>query len=70
MIRITKEYANTNNGGKERITRDGDKYHINSYIPNVGWMGESNVTREQAAAGLRYTNAPTDLVAVILGGAK
>ena len=67
MTKITKEYANTNNGGKERITIDGGEYRINSYIPNVGWMGERKVSRNDAERGMSYTNAPAEVVAAILG---
>lgn len=67
MSKISKEYANTTNGGRERVTRDGDTYRINSYIPNVGWMGERNVSRSDAIRCMPYTNAPTDVVTAILG---
>lgn len=67
MTKITKEYANTNNGGKERVARDGDKYYINSYIANIGWMGERKVSRSDAERCMSYTNAPADVVAAILG---
>lgn len=69
MTKITKEYVNTNNGGKERIARDGDKYYINSYHPNtkIGWMGERKVSRSDAERCMSYTNAPADVVAAILG---
>lgn len=67
MTKITKEYANTNSGGKERIARDGGEYCINSYIPNVGWIGERNVSRSDAERCMAYTNAPAAVVAAILG---
>ncbi len=68
MTKITKEYANSNNGGKERVARDGDKYYINSYInANIGWMGERKVSRSDAERCMSYTNAPADVVAAILG---
>lgn len=68
MTKTTKQYANTNNGGQERVTRDGSRYYINSY-PNasLGWLGETEVSRHQVEAGMAYTNAPTDVVAAILG---
>jgi hypothetical protein len=67
MSKITKEYANTNNGGKERVSRDGDSYYVNSYInANIGWMGERNVSRSDAARCMAYTNAPAHVVAAIL----
>ncbi len=68
MNKITKEYANTNNGGKERVSRDGDKYYINSYInANIGWMGEREVSRSDAERCMSYTTAPSAVVAAILG---
>ncbi len=67
MSKITKEYANNNNGGKERVARDGDNYYINSRIPSVGWMGERKVSRRDAELCMAYTNAPADVVAAILG---
>lgn len=68
MTKITKEYANTNNGGKERVARDGDTYYVNSYInANIGWMGERKVSREQAGACMAYTKAPADVVSAIIG---
>lgn len=67
MSKITKEYANTNNGGRERVARDGDTYRINSYIPNVGWMGERKVSRGDVERCMSYTSAPADVVAAILG---
>ncbi len=68
MTKIAKEYANTNNGGKERVSRDGDKYYINSYInANIGWMGERKVSRSDVERCMSYTNAPANVVAAILG---
>lgn len=67
MTKITKEYANTNNGGKERVARDGDSYYINSYITNIGWMGERKVSRSDAERCMAYTNAPANVVSAILG---
>jgi len=66
MSKITKRYANKANGGEEIISRDGSKYEINSYIPNVGWMGARTVSRNDAERCLKYTNAPADVVAAIL----
>ena len=67
MSTITKEYANTNNGGRERVARAGDTYRINSSIPNVGWMGERQVSRSDVERCMSYTNAPANVVAAILG---
>ena len=70
MTKITKQYANTNNGGKERVSRDGDKYYINSYInADIGWMGERKISHRDAERCMAYTNAPADVVSAILGGA-
>jgi len=63
---ITKEYQNVNNGGKERITRDGDRFYIDSYIPHVGWLGEREVSKIRAEFGMRWTKAPTDVVSAII----
>jgi len=70
-MKITREYPNPNNGGKERITRDGDAYYINSYLSReFGWTGSRKVSREQAEAGMSYTCAPTEVIAAILGELK
>lgn len=66
-MQITKQYANANNGGQERVSRDGDDYRIDSYIPNVGWMGERKVTRAEVARCLSYTSAPANVTTAILG---
>jgi hypothetical protein len=68
MSKITKQFANTNNGGQERVTRDGDNYYINSYpCASLGWLGERKVTRAQLEACMNHVNAPADVVAAILG---
>lgn len=64
---ITKEYANTRNGGKERISRNGNMYFINSYVPKTGWIGERKISRADAIRCMAYTNAPADVVAEIIG---
>ncbi len=66
MTKITKEYANTSNGGKERVWRDGDNYSVDSYIPNVGWMGDRKVSRIDAERCMSYTKAPAHVVSAIL----
>jgi hypothetical protein len=67
MTKITKEYANTNNGGKERVTVDGKKYYIDSYInANIGWMGEREISRGDVERCMDYTAAPEEVVAAIL----
>ena len=66
MTKITKTYANPNNGGQERVIRDGDSYYINSLIPTVGWMGERKVSRRDVERCMAYTNAPADVVTAIL----
>ena len=71
MTKITKEYANTNNGGRERVTVDGGKYYINSYInANIGWMGSREVSRSDVASCMAFTNAPADVVVAIMGTAE
>jgi hypothetical protein len=66
MRKITKTYANTNNGGQEKITRDGDKFFISSDW-GKGFCQPQEVTRQQAKIGLDYTDAPADIVVAILG---
>jgi len=66
MTKITKKYANQNNGGQERITRDGDKFYVSSDWGN-GFSRSQQVSRSQAETCLSYTNAPADVVAAILG---
>ena len=67
MAKITREYENSANGGKERVTRDGDKFTINSYInARLGWMGERVVTRDEIQNCMAYTNAPEHVVTAIL----
>ena len=66
---ITKEYANCNNGGRERITRDGEKFYISSNWGS-GFSPEQQISRSWAVACLRHTNAPDYVVRAILGEAK
>ena len=68
MAKITKEYSNTANGGKERVSRDGDSYYIESCHPNhsIGWMGERKISRLEAERCMAYTNAPSYVVDEIL----
>lgn len=68
MTKITKEYKNPNNGGKERITREGDTYCVESCHPNpsIGWMGERKISRLEAENCMAYTNAPSSVVDEIL----
>lgn len=66
MTKITKQYANTNNGGNERITRDGDKYYVSSDWGR-GFCRNQEVSRSQAQACMAYTKAPADVVSAILG---
>lgn len=70
MTSVTKEYKNSQNGGMERVTRDGDSYVINSYINGVGWVGPRSVSRKQVAGCMEYTNAPSDVVIAILGSTQ
>lgn len=63
---ITKQYANSNNGGKERITRDGDNYYISSDWGN-GFCDERKVSRHDAERCMTHTKAPAHVVAAILG---
>ena len=65
MSKITKTYANPNNGGQERITRDGNAYYISSNW-GKGFCEPTRVSKEQAKIGMAYTKAPADVVAAIL----
>jgi len=66
MEKVVKEYANVNNGGKERFTRCGQTYTVNSYIPNMGWLGEQKINQNDAKQALAYTKAPQDVISAIL----
>lgn len=66
-MKVSKTYANAKNGGKEYVSRDGDTYSINSFVPGVGWMGERKVSRRDVERGLRHTAAPEEVVSAILG---
>ena len=66
MTKTTKQYANINNGGQERVTRDGDRYYISSDF-GKGFTAPVSVARSQVEACLSYTKAPADVVAAILG---
>ena len=66
METITQEYKNANNGFRERITRDGDKYYVSSDWGS-GFCRSAEVSRSQAEACMSYTQAPADVVAAILG---
>ena len=61
------QYDNPNNGGRERVYRDGDSYYINSDW-GTGWCGKRRVSRQQIASTMRHTGAPEDVVAAIMGG--
>ena len=65
---ITKKYANPNNGGFEQVTRDGDRYFINSDWGN-GFRKENQmeVSRDSMATCLSFTGAPEDVRAEIMG---
>jgi hypothetical protein len=66
MATITKQYSNTNNGGQERIVRDGASYYISSNYNGKGFCAAVEVSRSQAQACMAYTKAPADVVAAIL----
>ena len=63
---ITKQYSNPNNGGCERIKRDGDNFYISSDWGS-GFCEYKKVSRKQAEDGLRFTKAPSDVVSAIFG---
>jgi hypothetical protein len=66
MEKVVKEYANANNGGREKFSRCGQTYTVNSYVPGMGWLGEQKISKEQAKMALSYTKAPQDVVSAIL----
>ena len=66
MSKITKQYANTNNNGQERVTRDGDSYYVSSDF-GKGFCAPVAVSKAQAAHCMAYTKAPAAVVAAILG---
>ena len=66
MTKITKQYTNTNNGGRERITRDGDNYYISSDF-GKGFSDQVKVSRRDAERCMAHTNAPASVVSAILG---
>ena len=66
MTTITKQYVNTNNGGRERITRDGDNFFISSDFGN-GFCDQVKVSRRDAERCMAHTNAPANVVSAILG---
>lgn len=66
MATIIKQYANANNGGKERVTKDGDMFFVNSDW-GTGFSGYIRVSREQMESCLRHTKAPADVVKSMLG---
>ena len=63
--KITRQYANPNNGGQERVTRDGDSYYVNSNW-GTGFSENRLVSRQQMEVCLRYTNAPAEVFEAIL----
>lgn len=75
MGKVTRVYENVNNGGRERITRVGNRYWVSSdlrldrYYSKPEWTGFSDpveVSREKARELLSFTKAPQDVVEAIL----
>jgi len=66
MTKITKQYANSRNGGQERVIRDGEKFFVNSDYGNGFCQPNRQVTREEMAMCLRFTSAPEEVSAAIL----
>ena len=65
-MKIVKTYKNTKNNGQERVIRDGDKFYVCSNWGD-GFGPEMEVSRQQVAQCMDYTNAPSDVVSSILG---
>ena len=64
---VRYEYDNPRNGGRERVYRKGEKFFINSDWGD-GFSGElREVSRNDMEAVLRFTKAPSHVVADILG---
>ena len=68
MRTITREYANPNNGGRERVTRDGETFVVSSDWGYWFCRGQQ-VSRGQAETCMNYTGAPKEVVAAILAAA-
>ena len=66
MAIITRQYANTNNDGRERVSREGYKYYINSDF-GKGFCGKKRVSRRTVEWCMTHTNAPASVIAAILG---
>lgn len=64
-MKIIKEYANSNNGGKERVINDNGIFFINSFVGGE-WLGARSVTRNQIESCMIYTGAPEDIKQSIL----
>lgn len=65
MGKTTTQYANINNGGQERVTRDGNRYYVSSDF-GKGFCALVEVSRGEVEACMSYTKAPADVVAAIL----
>jgi hypothetical protein len=63
---IQQQYANVNNGGQERVMRNGDNYYVSSDY-GKGFCAPVAVSKAQAAQCMTYTKAPATVVAAILG---
>lgn len=62
---IMRQYDNKNNGGRERVYRDGSNYYVSSDWGD-GFTKKQKVTLKQVKMCMRHTNAPSDVVAEIL----
>lgn len=64
-MKITKEYSNPNNNGKERVSKDNGKFYIQSFV-NGAWLDAVQVNRSQVESCMLYTKAPKDIIDSIL----
>lgn len=67
MSKITIQYVNKNNGGNERVIRDGDSYYVNSDFGSGFARANTTVSRSQIESCMAHTNAPSDVVSAITG---
>lgn len=59
-MRVTAEYRNPNNGGKEFVSRQGDRFFIRSVCGEHDY-GTHEVSRTQLEICLRHSGAPEEI---------
>ena len=63
-MKITKTYNNPNNGGKEKVIRDGDSFYIASDW-GKGFCNPVQISREKILITLQYTQAPLSVMSIL-----